>query len=556
MRTARTKNSQMLIPVIDLFAGPGGLGEGFSKSEKADFQVAVSIEKDPMAFQTLRLRAAHRELMRRVGKDSGAWSEWDETVATRSWAEVFSCLSGSTNPDIRSACKAAAQEAWNVELGPFNRAEVSIGIRQRLEHLLGHSGVPKDCVLIGGPPCQAYSLVGRSRNRGKEGYRAEHDHRHFLYLEYLHVINEFRPAVFVMENVKGILTSKVAERQMFQTIISDLKRPDIACGTSANLEYVLVALPLGCKGGMCDPGPEDYIVKAELFGVPQARHRVIICGVRRDIFDAAGSVSALPQSAEVRVGHVIGDLPELRSQLSFRGKGLRWVDCFDLPIMDDAIREMMADDSHPDRKRVALLMQKVRARLAGSRDPGTGADRIEHHQAVIRCEQSLARWYLDRRSRLLANHESKAHMPSDLIRYLFVAAYGAELGTSPRLCDFPAALLPEHENVDRSDPGAAIFKDRFRVQLKEHPSMTVTSHIAKDGHAFIHPDPMQCRSLTVREAARLQTFPDSYVFLGNRTSQYTQVGNAVPPFLAVQVADIVGDLLSRSRRAGKSVCAP
>ena len=141
-------------------------------------------------------------------------------------------------------------------------------------------------------------------------------------------------------------------------------------------------------------------------------------------------------------------------------------------------------------------------------------------------------------------------MPSDLIRYLFVAAYGAEVGISPRLCDFPTVLLPEHENVDRSDPGAAIFKDRFRVQLKALPSTTVTSHIAKDGHAFIHPDPLQCRSLTVREAARLQTFPDSYVFLGNRTSQYTQVGNAVPPFLASQVADIVGDLLLRSCKTG------
>lgn len=549
MRRARTKNFQMHIPVIDLFAGPGGLGEGFSKSSNADFRVAVSIEKDPMAFQTLRLRAAHRELMRRVGGDGGAWAEWDEAVATRAWAEVFSCLSISSDPDIRAACGVAAQEAWNVELGPFNRAEISRGIRQRLEHMLGHTEIPRDCVLIGGPPCQAYSLVGRSRNRGKEGYRAEHDHRHFLYLEYLHVINEFRPAVFVMENVKGILTSRVADRQMFQTIVSDLKRPDLACEDPANLEYALVALPLGCEGGIQEPEPDEYIIKAELFGIPQARHRVVICGVRRDILDAAGSVSSLAQRPEVRVGHVIGDLPSLRSQLSFRGKGLRWVDCFDLPIMEDALREMLEDDSRADRKRVALLMQKVRARLAGGRDPGTGADRIEHDPTQVRCEQVLANWYRDRPSQLLANHESKAHMPSDLVRYLFVAAYGAELGASPRLSDFPAALLPEHENVDRSDPGGAIFKDRFRVQLKEHPSMTVTSHIAKDGHAFIHPDPLQCRSLTVREAARLQTFPDSYVFLGNRTSQYTQVGNAVPPFLAVQIADIVGDLLSRARSA-------
>jgi DNA (cytosine-5)-methyltransferase 1 len=109
------------------------------------------------------------------------------------------------------------------------------------------------------------------------------------------------------------------------------------------------------------------------------------------------------------------------------------------------------------------------------------------------------------------------------------------------------SLLPEHRNVDRSNVDEAIFKDRFRVQLAHRCSMTVTSHIGKDGHAFIHPDPFQCRSLTAREAARLQTFPDSYVFLGNRTSQYTQIGNAVPPYLASQIASVVADLL---RKAG------
>jgi DNA (cytosine-5)-methyltransferase 1 len=125
-------------------------------------------------------------------------------------------------------------------------------------------------------------------------------------------------------------------------------------------------------------------------------------------------------------------------------------------------------------------------------------------------------------------------MPSDLARYLFAACYGRIFGVSPKAPDFPEALAPNHRNWESGK-----FNDRFRVQLADRPSSTITSHIAKDGHYFIHPDPSQCRSLTVREAARLQTFPDNYMFLGNRTEQYVQVGNAVPPFLALQIAKAV-----------------
>jgi len=131
-------------------------------------------------------------------------------------------------------------------------------------------------------------------------------------------------------------------------------------------------------------------------------------------------------------------------------------------------------------------------------------------------------------------------MASDLSRYASLATM-AQRGRRPRVNELPPQLVPKHANALRPD---APFADRFRVQVKSSPSSTVTSHIAKDGHYYIHPDPKQMRSLTVREAARLQTFPDNYFFMGNRTQQYHQVGNAVPPYLAVQLADVVAKIIS------------
>lgn len=538
----------MPVPVIDLFAGPGGLGEGFSRSKSADFRIAVSIEKDGMAHETLRLRAAHRILQRSGLATTATWRLWDKTLAEAPWNTAVDQLRESGHPAIKVACEQAREEAWNLELTPATRDLASAGIRQRLQPYMRGGQLPDNAVLIGGPPCQAYSVVGRSRNRGKKDYKAEEDQRHFLYREYLSVIGEFRPAVFVMENVKGILSSRVQERQIFDHIIEDLRRPDLALGTDSELEYRLVALSGNARNAQ-ESDPEQFVVRAEEHGVPQARHRVIICGIRRDVFERAGTIPGLERSAAPSVREVIADLPRIRCGLSYRGKGMNWRKAFDAGLFGRAEASLIKNGNF-ELTRVARRMEASRATIRRMFDPGTGDDRVLVEASESSVPATHPRWYRDRTNVLLANHESRAHMPTDLARYLFVAAFGEVTGRSPKLGDFPTCLLPKHRNVDPLRPQQAIFKDRFRVQLGSTYSMTVTSHICKDGHAFIHYDSTQCRSLTVREAARLQTFPDSYVFLGNRTAQYTQVGNAVPPYLARQIADIVGHVLHRAGMTG------
>ena len=169
----------------------------------------------------------------------------------------------------------------------------------------------------------------------------------------------------------------------------------------------------------------------------------------------------------------------------------------------------------------------------------------------------LKKWYFDPKLGGVLQHQSRSHMRSDLRRYMFAACFAKSAGTSPKLRDFPPKLLPDHVNVNDSEEGKAIpFADRFRVQLAKQPASTVVSHISKDGHYYIHPDPSQCRSLTVREAARLQTFPDNYFFEGNRTEQFWQIGNAVPPLLARKIALVISDFMQASepktRQSGSS----
>ena len=202
------------IQIIDLFAGPGGLNEGFSAFTPSDgvypFKASISIEKDKFAHTTLQLRSFYRQFARKV-------PEYYYTALRDTSVPLENRLQELYGKFDYEA-ELAKSETWNFELGREGRKEVS----EKISHSLKDK---TPVVLIGGPPCQAYSLVGRSRNKGNADYVPEHDARQFLYVEYLHVIAEFSPEVFVMENVKGLLSATVQQQGIFGRILEDLHDP-------------------------------------------------------------------------------------------------------------------------------------------------------------------------------------------------------------------------------------------------------------------------------------------------------------------------------------------
>jgi len=397
----------------------------------------------------------------------------------------------------------------------------------------------RDWVLIGGPPCQAYSLAGRSRNRGVKGYSPEGDERHFLYQHYLRILAAYQPAVFVMENVKGILSSRVAGKQIFPQIVSDLSAPTAAVKSGNALRYDLRSLVVPVLDAHFSDH-RDFIIRAEDHGVPQARHRVILVGIREDKSQNIGTeLLGTPNTAGcMALDAVIGGLPPLRSGIRQHDDNTNaWC-----AAIEAALRESLAHGL--PRKWFGSMRDHFRDHSDRFFRHGRGSRFVRGgrpRRGRTYDERQLLSWMRSTELGGVLNHQARTHMPSDLVRYLFAATFAIENGRSPTAREFPEALAPKHRNWQ-----SGAFADRFRVQAYGTPSTTVTSHISKDGHYYIHPDPRQCRSLTVREAARLQTFPDDFFFEGNRTEQYVQVGNAVPPFLACQIAGLVARILARS----------
>lgn len=518
------------IKVIDLFAGPGGLGEGFSayrtSEKKHPFKIVASVEKEASAHKTLTLRAFYRQFLGRTAPPE--YYEYLRTSQKVSAEKFFS----EKFPEEWAAAKRETLGGHKA-LGSEDHDEIFAAIEDRI------SGYKGKKVVIGGPPCQAYSLVGRARNKGVKGYIAEEDHRHFLYKEYLKVLDLVQPDVFVMENVKGILTAKVNGESIFEKIRKDLVCPARALQSGRDeIEYDLLpfAHPLGDLAGDSHYLDKDFVIRAEDYGIPQARHRVILLGIRKSLRPARKKNALLSRwktEDQVTPEMILSDLPPLRSGLtrSPNNDFQTWKD----NLYDAFLATYNASELPAEAKAIA-----EKEYLSVSCDPGQGGRFVPiSGTSAIRLNDELKEWYLDSKLKGFVNHQARNHMPQDLHRYFFASCYAsASNGISPRSHQYPDNLAPAHKNWKSGN-----FSDRFKVQAKDRVASTVTSHISKDGHYFIHYDPSQCRSLTVREAARIQTFPDNYFFEGNRTEQFVQVGNAVPPLLAKQIATVVFELL-------------
>ncbi|HEY0980806.1 DNA cytosine methyltransferase [Schlesneria sp.] len=507
------------VPIIDLFAGPGGLGEGFAAFCRSPgvpaYRIALSVEKEESAHRTLELRAFFRQFA--PGEAPRGYYEHLSAPDALSRSELFG--------RYHHQAKQAQAEAWNAELGVVPETDLDRRVKAAL-------GGAENWLLIGGPPCQAYSIVGRSRRGGM----AADDPRIHLYREYLRILAVHRPPVFIMENVKGLLSAKLEGVSVFDRMLDDLSKPSFAAGLSSrshagNVEYRIHSL-VQCPAAAGPRDPRDFIIQSERYGIPQTRHRVIMLGVRTDV--RMTSSCRLKPGPGVSLSKVIGRLPRLRSGLSRQEDSkTSWKEAICLLRKSQWFRELRQLDGESLEKHIAGQIDEITLPHADR-----GAEFIHGEQ---KCDHR-ADWFIDSKLTGICNHHTRAHIVEDLHRYFFSAAFAARSGRSPTLKDFPPSLLPAHKNVDQALHDGH-FCDRFRVQIGRLPSTTITSHMAKDGHYFIHYDPTQCRSLTVREAARIQTFPDNYLFCGSRSQQYLQVGNAVPPLLAYQIAEAVYPLV-------------
>ncbi|MDE6619537.1 MAG: DNA cytosine methyltransferase [Lachnospiraceae bacterium] len=421
---------------IDLFAGAGGLSEGFIQS---GYQSIAHIEMNAYAAKTIETRIAYYYLKK--NNNLRKYYQYERGEITRE--ELLALVPGE---ELRTVI--------NEEMSP----KTIKGIFQRIDTIMSEKEIQQIDVIIGGPPCQAYSLVGRAQSSHMI-IPMEDDLRNELYKMYVKFLKKYQPRMFVFENVAGIKTARGG--QAFKNLQKYMRK------VGYEIDY--------------------HELNAQDFGVLQSRKRVIIVGWLKGTGYEYPTFETIHSSVEV------------------------WDLLKDLP---------------------ALV-------------PGESADNY------TMCDMRKLRRYVKdngirTKSDVLTGHVARPHTAQDIEIYKRTIDLWFNNSQHQRLKydDLPDGLKTHRNRTS--------FVDRFKVVEGDMDYChTILAHLSKDGHYFIHPDIDQHRSITVREAARIQSFPDSYYFEGPRTSQFVQVGNAVPPMMAKIIADKIKEQLIKS----KSRCA-
>ena len=408
---------------IDLFAGAGGLSEGFIQ---AGFNPIAHVEMNESASQTLVTRSAYYYLTQN-GQSS----------------VYYNYLRGNITRD--SLLEKVPKRIKDTVINETMSAETLPAICKRIDNIMKIRGIKTVDVIVGGPPCQAYSLVGRAQSSHMDIPMAQ-DPRNRLYILYVRMLKKYRPRMFVFENVMGIESANGGA--IWKNLKKYLRR---------------VGYEIECKEQ-----------NASNFGVLQNRRRMIIIGWLKD------SGLSYPAFSKVEVTAVVSDL------------------FADLPVLT----------------------------------PGNSASEYTTVLASSYVTETGIRTAND----ILTLHEARPNKDRDIEIYKTAIRLWNDGHKRLNYNDLPPNLKT-HKNTTS-------FTDRFKVVEGDEPCChTVLAHLSKDGHYFIHPDIEQHRSVTVREAARIQSFPDSYFFEGTRTSQFIQIGNAVPPLMAKGIAEKIAEQL-------------
>ena len=415
---------------IDLFAGAGGLSEGFIQS---GYRPVAHVEMNEHAAKTIETRIAYYYL-----KDHGkikSYYDYEKGKITREQL-------------LEKIPKEELKTVINKEM-----SEATIkGIFNTIDDIKREKEIDKIDVIIGGPPCQAYSLVGRAQSSHMI-VPMEDDPRNELYKMYVQFLKKYKPRMFVFENVAGIKTARGGAA--FKNLQTYMKR------VGYEIDY--------------------HELNAQDFGVLQSRKRVIIVGWLKGTGYEYPSFDVIHSKAEV--WDLLKDLPPLTPGIEAREHTMNDMRRLKKYVKDNAIR-MKSD--------------------------------------------------------VLTGHAARPHTAQDIEIYKRTIDMWFENEQHERLKydDLPEDLKT-HKN-------RTSFIDRFKVVEGDMDHChTILAHLSKDGHYFIHPDIEQHRSITVREAARIQSFPDNYYFEGPRTAQFVQVGNAVPPMMAKVIADKIKEQLRK-----------